>query len=138
MKVFDFVIVNFFTEKKRTVKLTLPENLDAVESTINQLGETLPDCIIAGYLNGELINAHRPHNVIKDRELVKEGQMSVFEFIVKWKMGFTGEQIFPDFSLPKRKTKRVQKEEPIASAKGRPQKPHRAKFREIVPQAAGA
>lgn len=138
MKVFDFVIVNFFTGKKKVIKLTLPENLDSVESTINQLGETLPDCVIAGYLNGELVSAHRPHNVVKERNLVHEGQMSVFEFIVKWKMTFSGDQNFPDFSLPKRKTKRIQKEEPIASVKGRPQKPHRAKFREIVPQMAGA
>jgi hypothetical protein len=127
MKVFDFVIVNFFTGKKEVIQLTLVEDL--IEVTTHHLGEALPDCIVAGYLNGDLLIAHRPHNVVKEGGLVQEGKMDIFEFLQKWRMEITGEQSFPDFSLPGKKVK-------IKSSRGR-RKPHRAMTTEIVPQAAG-
>ena len=80
MKVFDFVIVNFFTGKKEVIQLTLVEDL--IEVTTHHLGEALPDCIVAGYLNGDLLIAHRPHNVVKEGGLVQEGQMDIFEFLL--------------------------------------------------------
>lgn len=127
MKAFDFVIVDFFTGKKKTLQLTLPDYL--VEATIHHIGEFMPDCIVAGYLNGELLNTHRPHNVVREMSLVQEGKMNIFEFLRKWRIEITGEQNFPDFSLPGEKVK-------IKSSRGR-RKPHRAMSTEIVPQAAG-
>ena len=139
MKAFEFVIVNFFTEKKKFIMLNL-EDLEEVEKEVDRIGESNPDCVIAAYLKGELINAHRPHNVIKDKSKVQEGEMGILEFITKWKLTLGGEQDFPDYSLPKRRIKRIQKiqkVEEINPTRGRKQKPHQAKFREIVPQAAG-
>ena len=133
MKVFDFVIVNFFTEKKKVVQFRLSEDRNVIESVINRLGDSNPNCIVAGYLNGELVEAHRPHNIVKDKELVQKGEMMVIDFILKWKVSLSGEQVLPDFSLPERKVK----EEVIKTARGRKPKPHRAKFHGVQPQAAG-
>lgn len=125
MKAFDFVIVDFFTGKKKTLQLILPDYL--VEATIHHLGEVMPDCIVAGYLNGDLLIAHRPHNIDKEGELVEKGQMGFFEFMQKWRLEITGKHL--DFSPPGKKVK-------IKSSMGR-RKPHRAMPTEIVPRAAG-
>ena len=130
------VIVNFFTEEKKILNLKVKNDLTLIENRMDEIGESLPDCLVVAYFREEIINAHRPHNTTKERDLVLEGKMDLTEWVKKWKFDFiSGEQDLPCISPEKEKKVKPRKEIKSEELDSRPA--HRAESREIIPSAAG-
>lgn len=124
----DLVIVNFFTERKKVISFSCPE--ERLESALNRIGKSYPDSVLVAYHEGQEVLAHRPVNMMKEKEEVVAGNMDPFQFTIRWRVLF-GNQIMPDLSLPEKKIEKVNKE----NLSPEDLVPHRAKFVEIVPSA---
>jgi len=137
MKEYQIVIVDFFTEAKRLGAIKAETHEELIEK-VEVLGKKNPTCILVAYFEGEAHLGTRPAKMMEELEKVKAGEIPNIAFILKWRVLPSGDQILPDHSLPKTR-KKVRKQVKVASVKpaGRRQKPHRAEFKEIVPQAAG-
>ncbi len=137
MKEYQIVIVDFFTEAKKLASIKADSN-EELEAKLQIIGKKNPNSIVVAYFEGDVIIGTRPINMQKELEKAKPEEIPPIVFIVKWRVLPSGDQILPDYSLPK-VTKRIRLEKSIPSAKpaGRRPKPHRAEFKEVVPQAAG-
>jgi len=137
MKEYQILIVDFFTEAKKLGAIKA-ETHEELQEKVAILGKKNPTCIIVAYFGEEIHLGTRPIKMMEELEKAKEGEIPAVEFALKWRVLPSGEQILPDYSLPKIR-KKVRKQVKVASVKptGRRQKPHRAEFKEVVPQEAG-
>jgi len=131
----DLVIVNFFTERKKVISFSSPE--ERLESALNRIGKAYSESVLVAYHEGQEVLAHRPVKMMQEKEEVQAGNMDPFEFMRKWKV-FLGHQTMPDLTLPKKKAKKVKKVENVEeNLSPEDLAPSRASFPELIPSAAG-
>jgi hypothetical protein len=118
------VIVHFFTERKRVIQFSCPE--EKLEAALHRIGEAFPESFLSAHSEGEEILVHRPKQMMKEKAEVLAGSLDPFLFSVKWRL-FFGEQIIPNLSLPGTEEKAEEEISPEDLV------PHRAEFVEIVP-----
>ncbi len=123
----DLVIVNFFTERKKVISFSSPE--ERLESALNRIGKAYSESVLVAYHEGQVVLAHRPVKMMQEKKEVQAGNMDPFEFMRKWKV-FLGHQTMPDLSLPEKKIKNEEvSEEDLV--------PNRASFVEVIQGGAG-
>ena len=128
----DLVIVNFFTERKKVISFSSPE--ERLESALNRIGKAYPESVLVAYHEGQEVLAHRPVKMMQEKEEVQAGNMDPFEFMRKWKV-FLGHQTMPDLTLPEKKVKNVKNVEENLSPEDLV--PNRASFVEVIQGGAG-
>lgn len=131
MKKYKIVSAHFHTGEKKYYAVTA-RNLQDLENKLDSLREKEPYNVVAAYLDSDLQLILRPHQMMLDKELVKEDKMHPVEFMLAWDIKSFGidpdggisdlDQKMPDISLPKRVKKEIPAqaalEDPIPSAAG--------------------
>jgi len=100
----DLVIVNFFTERKKVISFSSPE--ERLESALNRIGKAYPESVLVAYHEGQEVLAHRPVKMMKEKEEVIAGNMDPFEYVRKWKVFFRTPDYARSFSARKKDQKR--------------------------------